>query len=61
MRGSRTSAPSCYSERFNAFLSSNMEDVRGALQEQIEKVKENINDVDKNISKLYGRDPNEPR
>ncbi|OWF42193.1 pinin-like [Mizuhopecten yessoensis] len=40
-----------------------MADVRGvsALQDELEKAKESLKDVDDNIKKLTGRDPTEPR
>lgn len=40
-----------------------MAEVRGvsALQNEIEKARENLKDVDENIKKLTGRDPTERR
>lgn len=42
-------------------LISNMAVAVRALQDQLEKAKESLKNVDENIKKLTGRDPNELR
>lgn len=42
-------------------LTSNMAVAVRALQDQLEKAKESLKNVDENIKKLTGRDPNELR